>query len=205
MTEFSDFLQIQTGTAWGRTLADFAEWCTPSAGNRLLDLGCGPGLLPALFAQCGCRAFGLDNDFSLLADSRRFNFSSVINGAVYHLPFSPASFDFLTSTNVIFLLGDPLRALRECHRVLRAGGQLALLNPSELLTVEAATTLADARGLDGRNRESLLGWAKRAEKHSGWTEESARKLLKEAGFKMTRTELRLGPGFARLVRAEKQA
>lgn len=206
MTEFSDFFNIQTGTAWGRTLADFAQWCAPSDGERLLDLGCGPGLLPALFARTGgCHAFGLDSDFSLLADARLFGLSSVIGGDLYRLPFAPASFDFLTSTNVIFLLGDPLRALRECQRVLRAGGRLALLNPSEKLTVQAATSLADARGLEGKNRQSLLGWAARAEKHGGWSEESASLLLKKAGFEVIQSELRVGPGFARLVKAQKQA
>ena len=205
MTEFSDFFDIQTDTAWGRTLVDFAQWCAPSAGDRLLDLGCGPGLLPALFARTGCRAFGLDNDFSLLAAARLFGISYVIDGDACCLPFAPASFDVLTSTNVIFLLGDPLRALRECQRVLRAGGRLALLNPSEKLTVRAATSLADVRGLEGKNRQSLLGWAARAEKYGGWSEESASLLLKKAGFEMIQSELRVGPGFARLVQAQKRA
>ncbi len=205
MTEFADFLQIQTGTAWGQALKDFASWCAPVPAERMLDLGCGPGLLPAFFSQAGCCAFGLDNDFHLLADSPHPQLASVMVGDVYQLPFAPATFDLLTATNLIFLLADPLRALRECQRVLRATGTLALLNPSERLTVAAATSLADGRGLSGKSRESLLGWAARAEKHGGWTEESAQKLLQPAGFRLTQTELRVGPGFARLVRAVKQA
>ena len=196
--EFSDFLEIQTRTAWGRTLAEFADWCAPQAGTLLLDLGCGPGLLPALFTRrFSSRAIGIDYDPALLASAQ----VPVACADAYCLPFPPSSFDFLTATNLIFLLGDPLRALRECRRVLKAGGTLALLNPSEHLTVAAAQSLADARNLDGKNRESLLGWAKRAEKHGGWTEEHARQLLRKAGFDLKETELKVGPGFARLVRA----
>jgi ubiquinone/menaquinone biosynthesis C-methylase UbiE len=196
--EFSDFLEIQTRTAWGRTLAEFADWCAPQAGTLLLDLGCGPGLLPALFThRFGCRAIGIDYDPALLASAQ----VPVACADVYCLPFPSSTFDFLTATNVIFLLGDPLRALRECRRVLKADGRLALLNPSEHLTVAAATALAEERGLDGKNRESLLGWAKRAEKHGSWTEEHARQMLRKAGFNMEETTLKVGPGFAQLVRA----
>lgn len=199
MSEFSDFLDIQTQTAWGRTLKEFAAWCNPPPGARILDVGCGPGLLPALFTQAGHFAAGLDSDFSLLRGSPFTR--SIAQGDIYHLPFTTCSFDLLTATNVIFLLGDPLRALRESRRVLSADGQLCLLNPSERLTVKSATELADSRGLDGKNRESLLGWARRAEKYCGWTEEKSVSLLHRAGFRQVGTVLRVGPGFARFSRA----
>jgi len=133
LSEFSDFLDIQTQTAWGRTLKEFAAWCNPSPGARILDAGCGPGLLPALFTQAGHFAAGLDLDFSLLRDSPFTH--SIVQGNIYHLPFTTCSFGLLTATNVIFLLGDPLRALREARRVLSADGQLCLLNPNGFLKV----------------------------------------------------------------------
>ncbi len=199
MNDYADFLEIQTQTAWGRALKEFAGWCSPPPGARIFDAGCGPGLLPALFWQAGHFAAGLDSDFSLLRGSP---FTSCIaQGNIYRLPFTACSFDLLTATNVIFLLGDPLRALRECRRVLKADGQLCLLNPSERLNTHLALELADARGLDGKNRESLLGWACRAEKFGGWTEEKSASLLRCAGFKQIETILRVGPGFARFSRA----
>ncbi len=200
MSDFPDFLDIQSKTPWGRTLAEFGVWCQPRAGSWLLDAGTGPGLFPARMAQSGCRAVGVDTDFSLLASGF---FPIMARAAIERLPFPSATFDLVTATNVIFLLGDPLAALRECRRVLRADGQVCLLNPSEHLNVASATALADARGLEGRNRESLLGWARRAEKHGGWTEEYAAKLLARAGLRVTETVLRVGPGFARFTRAIK--
>jgi SAM-dependent methyltransferase len=202
MSEFDDFLEIQTKTAWGRTLADFAEWCGPAAGLLALDLGCGPGLLSAILAdRYHLHSIGLDTDFDLLRSAAMG--LPVTQASACALPFAPATFDLVTATNVIFLLEDPLLALRECHRLLKADATLALLNPSEHLTVEAAQSLTDLRGLQGKNRESLLGWARRAEKHGGWSEEKARFLLKKAGFTVIENTLRIGPGFARLTRARK--
>lgn len=200
MSDFSNFLDIQSKTAWARTLAEFGTWCQPQAGTRLLDAGTGPGLFPARMAQAGCHAVGIDTDFSLLASGV---FPVLARATIERLPFPAATFDLVTATNVIFLLGDPLAALRECHRVLRTDGQVCLLNPSEYLNAASATTLAEARGLDGQNRESLMGWARRAEKHGGWTEEYAARLLARAGLRVTETVLRVGPGFARFTRAIK--
>jgi hypothetical protein len=53
--------------------------------------------------------------------------------------------------------------------VLAPGGELCLLTPSENLSVAAARTLANQRGLDGTTRESLLHWARNAETHIRWT------------------------------------
>lgn len=195
MSEFADFLAIQTQTAWGKTLEEFSDWCAPQAGERILDVGCGPGLLPALFAtRHRAAAYGVDTDLSLLAAAPAP--VPLTCASIYALPFPAASFDMLTATNVLFLLGDPLRALREMTRLLAPGGQICLLNPSPLLSTAAAESLANARGLTGKNRDSLLGWARRAEKHARWSVEDTRRLARRAGLTLTESALRVGPGFA---------
>jgi ubiquinone/menaquinone biosynthesis C-methylase UbiE len=157
-------------------------------------------LLPALFAQAGCDAVGVDNDTSLFAP----HVCPVSAAAdAYILPFPLQPFDLVTDTNVIFLLGDSLAALKECRRVMKDNGRFCMLIPSEHLSVETAARIADERGLDGTGRESLLGWAQRAEKHVRWTEEQTRTLLSRARLKMVETTVRVGPGFARLSRAVK--
>jgi hypothetical protein len=71
------------------------------------------------------------------------------------------------------------------------------------MSVAAAAELADARGLSGLDRESLLGWAARAEAGRRWTEGETRHLLEDAGLKMTDSVLKIGPGLARWVVARK--
>jgi ubiquinone/menaquinone biosynthesis C-methylase UbiE len=191
------FLEIQTGTAWGRTLAGFAAFCNPRPGCVILDVGCGPGLLPALFGRAGCQAYGVDIDRSLLVSPLA---PALTQADAVHLPFPEASFDCLTATNLLFLLEEPVQALREWIRVLKPGGELCTLNPSERLSLAAAGELADARDLGGAARASLLGWAGNAEMHARWSEAETRFLFAEAGLELVESSLHVGPGFARFSR-----
>ena len=198
MGDFSDFLEVQTKTAWGRTLAEFASFCDPQPGSVTLDVGCGPGLLPAFFAQRGCRSVGVDNDFGLLVSRLT---SSLTQADAFNLPFRSAAFNLITATNLLFLLDDPGRALNEWRRILAPDGELCLLNPSENLSVVVARQLAADRGLAGTARDSLLNWAHNAEGHFRWSESETRDLLTRAGLRLDESMLRVGPGFARFVRA----
>jgi SAM-dependent methyltransferase len=199
MPDFSDFLEVQTQTAWGRTLADFASFCNPEPAALILDVGCGPGLLPAIFVQKGCRSLGIDTDFSLLTSHLSLALAAV---DALSLPFLSGTFDLVTAVNLLFLLDDPVNALQEMARVVKPFGQVCLLNPSEHISTEAATRLADARGLEGKARGSLLNWARNAEEGARWTEEETRSLLALAGLELDETTLRVGPGFARYVRGK---
>jgi ubiquinone/menaquinone biosynthesis C-methylase UbiE len=199
VSDFSNFLDVQTKTAWGRTLAEFASFCNPGPATIILDVGCGPGLLPALLAERGCKSYGVDFDFSLLSSGI---IPTLAQAEALSLPFQSATFNLVTATNLLFLLDDPVRALREWKRVLAPGGALCLLNPSENLSVPAASRLADERRLEGTARESLLNWAQNAETHSRWTEDETRELISRAGFRLEDSVLKVGPGFARFARAD---
>ena len=205
MPDFSNFLDVQTKTAWGRTLIDFASFCAPKPASLILDIGAGPGLLSAIFARdtlagTGVHTtYGVDIDFSLFSSSLSTN---LVQADALYLPFHPSTFNLITSTNVLFLLADPLQALQEWKRVLAPDGQLCLLNPSENMSVTAATQLADERGLDGTARQSLLNWAHNAETYANWNEAETQDLLAQAGLQLIESVLRVGPGFARYARAK---
>jgi ubiquinone/menaquinone biosynthesis C-methylase UbiE len=198
MPDFSNFLDVQTKTPWARTLADFASFCDPRPDSVVLDIGCGPGMLPLLFIRADCHAFGVDLDFALLA-SRLTN--NPTNADAYHLPFPSATFNLITATNILFLLEQPLPALNEWKRVLHPNGMLCLLNPSERMSILAVEKMSDERNLTGTVRESLLNWARNAEAHIRWTEEETRTIVSMAGFQMPESVLKVGPGFARYSRA----
>lgn len=202
MSNFSNFLDIQTKTGWGRTLANFASFCNAQPDSTILDVGCGPGLLPLIFTQAGHMAYGVDSDYILISSSLS---SNLLQSEASRLPFPSVTFHLITATNLLFLFNEPLCALKEWKRLLQPEGYICLLNPSEHLNVSAAAYLAKERGLDGTARDSLINWALTAEQHVRWTEDEMRKLLTRAGLKLVETALHVGPGFARFVRAALQA
>jgi len=205
MNDSRSLFHIQTVTAWGRTLAGFAEWSLKPAQKPpvwALDVGCGPGLLPALLAAHGCRAVGVDVEFAPRSARLPANLAQADG---LRLPFARGRFELATASNVLFLLPDPDAALREIGRVLRPGGRLALLNPSERMSGAAAATLADERRLTGLDRESLRSGAARAEAHRRWNEAEMRRLLETAGFEITESALKVGPGLARWVKATRRS
>ena len=199
MSDFSNFFDVQTKTAWGGVLVEFASFCHPSPASVILDIGCGPGLLPAIFARAGHTTYGIDIDFNLLSSSLAPN---LFQADASKPPFASSQFNLITATNILFLLDDPLAALRAWSRLITLDGELCLINPSEHLSISAATKLADSRGLDGTARESLLIWARNAESHFRWAGAATRELLAQAGYQLEESALRVGPGFARFTRAK---
>ena len=191
------FHELQTQTGWSRTLYGFALWCAPVVGWRTLDVGCGPGLLPAIFSKLGCRAVGVDLDEEMFHPSPLH--ANVVVANVYDLPFKSHSIDLITASNLLFLLAEPVQALTEMKRLLCPGGKLAMLNPSELLLEKAAQSFADEKNMDGVARETLLNWAKRATEYHRWSEDETRALYDKAGMKYIESILKVGPGFGRFT------
>jgi SAM-dependent methyltransferase len=189
------FKELQTRTGWGKTLYGFALWCDPHPGWLTLDVGCGPGLLPAVFTQFGCTSVGVDLDEAMFQPSPLHSIVAV--GDVYQLPFQPEVFNLITSSNLVFLLTEPLSALQSMKRLLIPGGRLAMLNPSGLLNEKAASDYADETGLVGIARSTLLKWAQRATENHHWTDEETHELYKQAGLEYKGSILKVGPGFAR--------
>jgi SAM-dependent methyltransferase len=189
------FLELQTKTEWSRTLYGFASWCSPQPGWLTLDVGCGPGLLPALFSRLGCTAVGVDLDTDMFKPSPLH--PTVIVADVMDLPFSHDTFDLVSASNLLFLLPEPIQALNRLRQLLHAGGKLAMLNPSELLNLQSAREFADENCLQGIARDTLLNWAARAEENKRWTEDETRVLYTKARMKYQGCILKVGPGFGR--------
>jgi len=106
-------------------------------GERVLDIGSGPGFLAAEMAQevgPDGRVHGIDRSDSMLVIARRREpgpASAPLEfrpGDAGSLPFADASFDVVVSTQVYEYLDDVLGALAEVRRVLRPGGRLLVLD-----------------------------------------------------------------------------
>ncbi|HXC53190.1 MAG TPA: methyltransferase domain-containing protein [Candidatus Limnocylindrales bacterium] len=101
---------------------------------RVLDLGCGTGLLTERLRRELEIAHVTGADFSagmLQQAARRRHDIDWVRASALALPFADSSFDAITSTEAFHWFPDQAAALRECRRVLAPGGRLlvALVNP----------------------------------------------------------------------------
>jgi SAM-dependent methyltransferase len=98
-----------------------------AAGTGLLDVGTGPGVVARAAAGRGARVTAIDAEPSMAeAAARNVPGLDVRVAVLPDLPLPDGEFDAVTGNFVINAVGDPLAALAELRRVLRAGGRLAL-------------------------------------------------------------------------------
>jgi SAM-dependent methyltransferase len=104
------------------------------AGDRLLEVGCGVGLLLREAMAFGAFATGLDHSQEMIGLAHeRAPAAEVVQGSAERLPFPDASFTAIAMSIVFMFLPNPLTALRECHRVLEPGGRIAFYTTSPRL------------------------------------------------------------------------
>lgn len=97
------------------------------AGMRLLDVGCGTGVVTAAAAARGARATGVDMAAGMLAVAReRHPDLAFVEADAEALPFDAATFEGVVASLVVNHLPAPPRAVGEFARVLAPGGRVAV-------------------------------------------------------------------------------
>jgi SAM-dependent methyltransferase len=130
------------GQLWGKHAEDFATYLEQvglplyaavldaarvTHGTRLLDAGCGAGLLALLASLRGARVTALDASAALLAIVRaRIPQADVREGDLEALPFADASFDAVAAVNSVFYAADMGAAMSELARVVQPGGRVVV-------------------------------------------------------------------------------
>jgi arsenite methyltransferase len=109
------------------------EALAPATGERILDMGCGPGFYSAeLLEEVGRdgSVVGVDTSTAMLGVAAkrcegRPN-ADFREGDATALPVEDGEFDAALSVQVLEYVADPSAALRELHRALRPGGRLVV-------------------------------------------------------------------------------
>ncbi len=167
-----------------RTAANSCAYLLPhlQPGQRLLDVGCGPGTitadLAAVVAPGGVVA--IDAAIGILDEARAAAAARGVDNVVFEqadvfaLPYPDSSFDVVHAHQVLQHLPDPVAALREMRRVCRPGGIVAARDgdyggfvwtpPDPVLDQWLALYLAVARANRGEpcGAQWLLAWAREA-------------------------------------------
>jgi 2-polyprenyl-3-methyl-5-hydroxy-6-metoxy-1,4-benzoquinol methylase len=101
----------------------------PTQPARVLDIGCGSGVLLARMKSLGWQAEGVELDPDGVKAARARGVP-VREGTLEQQAFPENHFDAVHSAHVIEHVYDPLSLLRECHRILKPGGRLVILTPN---------------------------------------------------------------------------
>jgi len=145
-SKLADQLRLPSGIA-GRFVARILAWQNQPANNwtlslldiqpddRVLELGFGPGdaIQKATTLAVTGKVAGVDLSPTMLEVARQRNASAIAAGRLdlrlgdsATLPFPDRSFDKAFAVQVVYFWKEPLRDLRELHRVMKEGGRVAL-------------------------------------------------------------------------------
>ena len=106
-------------SAYGNEVLDLLD---PQPGERILDLGCGDGVLTARIAATGARVTGLEADPRLAAAARGRGIAVIEQDA--HAAFGTDAWDAVFSNAALHWMRDPETVLTNIARALRPGGRL---------------------------------------------------------------------------------
>jgi ubiquinone/menaquinone biosynthesis C-methylase UbiE len=135
-----------------RFLAQQRRVCAMLNGRvgRVLDIGCGPGLMTEALVERGGEVWGLDFLESALAWARAEaekaswgDRAHYVGGDAQALPFSAATFDTVIAMGVLEYLSDAHRFVSEVRRVLRPGGLFVVAVPSRIAPYHLAQSVLD--------------------------------------------------------------
>ena len=134
---------------WPAQLCDAADI---GAGDRVLDAGCGTGVLAreaAVRSGCAGDVTGLDLNESMLTVAKSITPGIEWRvGDLMGLPFADGAYDVVASQFVLMFVPDRVTALREMWRVLAPGGRLVVAVWSDSPAYSILARIAHHQGAD---------------------------------------------------------
>lgn len=98
--------------------------------GRMLDVGCGRGLLPALMRARGWEVHGVEFSDTAARHAREELHVPVFVGDFLNSPYPPEFFDAVVFWHVLEHVRDPVAALRKSREILKPGGLLVVAVPN---------------------------------------------------------------------------
>jgi ubiquinone/menaquinone biosynthesis C-methylase UbiE len=154
-------------------------------GARLLDIACGTGVASARAAAAGAHVTGADFSPEMIAQAQKRHPGIAFQTAdAEQLPFADASFDAVIANFGIHHVERPERAIAQARRVLAPGGTFAFTFWAGRQENTAWRVIFEAIAAHGDMNVPMP-----AGNDAHATPENFSRLMEEAGFAATRTDL----------------
>ncbi len=109
---------------------DYIEQFTPLAGMRILDVGCGGGILSEAMALAGAEVTGIDMGEAPLSVAKLHLLESGLNVDYRQVPVEtlaeqePHEYDIITCMEMLEHVPDPASTIQACSQLIKTDGHL---------------------------------------------------------------------------------
>ena len=143
-----------------RFVADLAapvvDLLAPRAGERILDLGCGDGVLTAKLASMGCHVIGVDSSAPQIDAARKLGLDArVMSGEA--LDFEN-EFDAVFSNAALHWMSNPPKVIAGVHRALKPDGRFVAEFGGHGCVAKIRKALIEALNRRGINGKAANPW-----------------------------------------------
>lgn len=168
---FADVINRKANQALCMTVE---QWIRPS--DEVLECACGTGLLSGVLAGRCKHLTATDFSRNMLRRAKKkcakYGNITFEPGNILQLRYPDERFDVVVAANVIHLLDEPYKALRELERVCRPGGRIIIptyMNQTDKGTTNGVSNAIGKAGADFK-REFTLDTYKRFFADAGYTD-----------------------------------
>jgi ubiquinone/menaquinone biosynthesis C-methylase UbiE len=197
LREIYDDIYTHHEDAWvdqGRSeafLGYFRELARGPSGDKVLEIGCGEGML--LAALPGDTKFGIDPSVQALLRAKRRSTADCAVARAEQLPFPHESIDLVVTSGVMEHFEDVDAATTEIRRVLKPAGRYIALIQTDMTRGQRLVVKLREYVFPRFRPLAFLKWARKKVRHrivqplrKSYTIETARQCLERCGLQVTR-------------------
>ncbi|MGD9762683.1 MAG: class I SAM-dependent methyltransferase [Candidatus Binatia bacterium] len=131
---YRSFYEIEEHFWWSvgtrRVFFDTIHECLERTPMRVLDVGCGTGIMLRELPRVGATACGLDASALALSFCRQRGLADLVRGDATRLPFKTDALELVLALDLVEHVADDLGCVQELARVCRVGGHLLIHVPA---------------------------------------------------------------------------